>query len=1034
MEMLTKQAPHVMKVLFFVVALVLTLGGLLQAAEAKPNVLFIAVDDMRCDLGCYGVKEVLSPNLDRLAASGVLFKRAYCQVAVCNPSRVSLMTGLRPDTTKVWDLPTEFRTTIPNAVTIPQHFRKHGYRALGFGKIFHNPFPDNVSWDEPHEWPKNAKTWSKDAQEQLKKVKEEMRAAGEPEAKIERLRSLGTERVDIEDSEHADGAMTDQALAAMRELAGKDQPFFLAAGFIRPHLPFVVPTKYWDLYDPAKITLAPNGYLPSGAPAVAFGYRSMGGLYELRDYMDYRHVPSPFEGSLTEGDQRELKHGYYASVSFVDAQVGRLLDELERLKIADNTIVVLWSDHGWKLGEHNGWCKQTNYEIDTRAPLMIRAPGAKSNGKPSDALVEFVDVYPTLCELASLPVPKVLEGMSLVPLLDDSAATVKDAAFSQFERNHEGRDYMGCAIRTETHRYIEWRDRKSGKVEERELYDHQADPQENQNVAADPKQETLIAELSARIAKQFKPANWKKEPAKARPQFTIVNNGGQTLEIFWLPEKGGRKKSGTLAPGERQTIKTTMGHRFLIEGSNGFRKTVTVSKAKETFTLNSKSAGKAVVPNILFLMADDWSAPHAGFLGDPVIKTPALDRIAREGVVFENAFVSSPSCTPSRLAIATGQWHWRLQEGANLGGSIREGVPVYPEVLQAAGYEIGHSRKGAGPSDHRFTHRDPFGEKFKSFEEFMTQRKGHAAFCYWYGAGEPHRPYRFGESRQAHTDLAKLKLPACLPDNETVRRDFADYLHRVQKFDSDCAAMIALLEARGELDNTIIVVSGDNGLPFPRCKATLYDAGTHVPLAIRWGAKVKGGRRVSDFTSLTDLAPTFLEAAGAKPPSEMSGRSLLPILLSETSGQVDASRSFVLTGMEQHVYACPSRAIRTADFLYIRNFDPKSWRTGENAKPTPQIDFTDGSWPNHEGAFSFNVDPSPTKQFMLDHRDASDVKPFVDLALGPRPEEELYDVKADPDQLHNLAADPKFAVKREELSASLRERLQESGDPRFNTD
>ncbi len=581
-----------MKTLLPLVTLLVVFSGPLQSEERKPNVLFIAVDDMRCDLGCYGVKEVLSPNLDRLANSGVLFKRAYCQVAVCNPSRVSLMTGLRPDTTKVWDLPTEFRTTIPNAVTIPQHFRKHGYRALGYGKIFHNPFPDNISWDEPHEWPKNARLWSDDAQEQLKKVKEEMRAAGEPERAIERLRSLGTERVDIDDSEHVDGAMTDQALAAMRELAGKDQPFFLAAGFVRPHLPFVVPRKYWDLYDPAKIVLAPNGYLPSGAPALAFGDRSMGGLYELRDYMDYRHVPSPFEGSLTEAEQRELKHGYYASVSFVDAQVGRLLDELERLKIADNTIVVLWSDHGWKLGEHNGWCKQTNYEIDTRAPLMIRAPGAKANGKPSNALVEFVDVYPTLCELASLPVPKVLEGKSLAPLLDGAATSVKDAAFSQFLRTHKGRDYMGCAIRTETHRYIEWRDKLSGKVEERELYDHQTDPDENQNIATDPKQEDRITELSARIAKQFKPANWLAKNAVERPRLTIVNDGRQTLDIFWLPEKGERKKSGTLAPGERKIINTTLGHRFLIEGSKGFHEIVKVSKDQETHIVRSKSADR----------------------------------------------------------------------------------------------------------------------------------------------------------------------------------------------------------------------------------------------------------------------------------------------------------------------------------------------------------------------------------------------------------------------------------------------------------
>lgn len=576
---------------------ILTASCTLAMAESKPNVLFIAVDDMRCDLGSYGVKAVHSPNMDRLSATGVTFTRAYCQLAVCNPSRASLMTGLRPDNTKVWDLRTDFRTTIPKAVTIPQHFRKHGYRAQGFGKIFHNTFPDNVSWDTPHQWPRNAKLWSDEAKQELRTLKEEMREAGIPKAKIDRLRSLGTERVDIDDSEHIDGALADQAIKAMQELADNDQPFFLAAGFVRPHLPFVVPRKYWDLYDPADIELASNSFLPTNAPPVAFGNRSMGGLYELRDYMDYRHVPSPFEGSLTEDEQRELKHGYYAAVSFIDAQVGRLLDELETLGLADDTIVILWSDHGWKLGEHNGWCKQTNYEIDTRAPLMIRAPGAAANGRKSQALVEFVDIYPTLCDLASIPIPSKLDGTSLTPLLTGDAASIKDAAFSQFPRNHDGKNYMGCAIRTDSHRYIEWRDKKSGIILERELYDHRSDPQENQNIAQDPKQTSRIKKLSALIAKQFQPSNWQAPISKKRPQLTVINEGAQTMKIYWLPEKGERRESGTLALGKRKSILTTMGHRFLIEGTkNGFRKTITVSKTDQTFRLTRAKKAKTPDP------------------------------------------------------------------------------------------------------------------------------------------------------------------------------------------------------------------------------------------------------------------------------------------------------------------------------------------------------------------------------------------------------------------------------------------------------
>lgn len=587
----------VMKTLSITIASVFTIGGLLEATETKPNVLFIAVDDMRCDLGCYGSKEVLSPNIDRLASSGVRFDRAYCQVAVCNPSRASLMTGLRPDTLRVWDLPTNFRTTTPDAVTLPQHFRKHGYRAVAFGKIFHNPFPDDVSWDEPTHQATGVKNYSESNQQRLAIFKKQMVDSGKPKAAVERMRGPATEIQDVDDDGNFDGKQTTDAIARMRELAAAEQPFFLAVGYIRPHLPLVTPKKYWDLYQRDKITLAPNPSFPRDMPAVAFGDRSMGGFYELRDYMDYADAPSPFDAHLSEDQQRELKHGYYASVSFVDAQVGRLLDALEQQGLAQNTIVVLWSDHGWKLGEHGGWCKQTNYEIDTRAPLIVRAPNAKAKGQSCSALVEFVDVYPTLCDLAQLPTPTVLEGKSFAPLLSDTDAPHKDAAFSQFERTHEGREFMGCAIRTDRYRYIEWRHRNSGKVEARELYDHQTDPQEDQNIADAADHQILIQELSARAFQNFRPASWGKTAAAERPKLTVVNNGRQAVDIFWLPEKGEPKKSGTLAQGERQVIKTTMGHRFLIQGTKtGFKQTITVTEDTQQFVLNAAPNKKAVHP------------------------------------------------------------------------------------------------------------------------------------------------------------------------------------------------------------------------------------------------------------------------------------------------------------------------------------------------------------------------------------------------------------------------------------------------------
>jgi arylsulfatase A-like enzyme len=477
----------------FALLLACLLSNVAVVATERPNVLFIAVDDLRPELGCYGEQVIHSPNIDRLAASGLMLNRAYCQFAVCNPSRVSLMTGLRPDSTKVWDLATRFRQTIPDVVTLPQQFKKHGYHAVSYGKIFHNPWPDNQSWSEPHAWPKSS-LWSDEAIQRRKEYQEKMRAEGKSEQAIKRIRAQATEIVDIPDDQHIDGAIAGQALAAMRRLAKQNQPFFLAAGFVRPHLPFVVPRKYWELYDRDAIPLAANRFLPNGAPAFA-----MNTMYELRDYMDFAGTPTPTKGSLTEAEQRRLKHGYYASVSFVDSLIGSLLAELDKLDLADDTIVVLWGDHGWKLGEHNSWCKQTNYEIDARVPLIVRVPGAQSNGKTTDALVEFVDIYPTLCELAGLPLPEHLEGKSMTPLLSNPDQSFKRAAFSQFRRRDGPIPLMGYAMRTARYRYIEWQDRRNGRVVETELYDHERDPLENTNLAGAAENRVRITELSRQM-------------------------------------------------------------------------------------------------------------------------------------------------------------------------------------------------------------------------------------------------------------------------------------------------------------------------------------------------------------------------------------------------------------------------------------------------------------------------------------------------------------------------------------------------------
>lgn len=567
----------------------------------RPNVLFIAIDDLRCELGCYGATHVQSPNLDRLAASGVLFQHAYCQQAVCNPSRVSLLTGRRPDTTRVWDLVTEMRTVMPDVVTLPQYFRQHGYRTVAYGKIFHNPFPDADSWDEPTHNAQGVVAYSEANRERLAAWRRKMRDEGRPQAAIDRMRGPATEIQEQPDEMNFDGKQTSDALAKMRELADGESPFFLATGTIRPHLPFITPKRWWDLYDRASLPLAANPQWPVGMPPVAFGDRNLGGFYELRGYLDYADAPSPFERALTEAQQRELRHGYYASVSFVDAQVGRLLAGLDELGLADETIVVLWSDHGWKLGEHGSWCKQTVFELDTRVPLMIRVPGAKANGTRCDALVELIDIYPTLCELAGLPVPENLEGLSLKSVLDGTAAGVKDAAFSQFPRQLEGRDFMGYAMRTARYRYVEWLDARSGEVTARELYDHQTDSQENQNLAVRPEHAELMSQLNTRMwqtlprpefphpflrsstlirsadtletrsALAWNPASSpipQSLPAGAFRNVTFVNRRPEPVELIWLGPDGTRRTYATLRQGETFSIRTRPGAVWLLETSN----------------------------------------------------------------------------------------------------------------------------------------------------------------------------------------------------------------------------------------------------------------------------------------------------------------------------------------------------------------------------------------------------------------------------------------------------------------------------------
>lgn len=434
------------------------------------NVLFVVVDDLRTQLGCYGVPWVKSPHIDALARESLLFARAYCQQAICAPSRCSVLSGCRPDTTGIYDLQTPLRTGMPSVLSLPEHFRLNGYETVSIGKVYHHAQDDLQGWSKPPfqskgDW-KGRGYLTDEALEAISRCDADLAAQGSAR------RGLGPpfEAADVADDAYQDGKDANAAIAELRRMAGGDRPFFLALGFHKPHLPFNAPKTYWDLYDPAAIPLAANRFAPQGV--TPFSLPDFG---ELRGYFGV-----PKKGDLPAELARRMVHGYCAAVSYMDAQLGRVLDTVKSLGLWENTAIVLWGDHGWKLGEHNSWCKHTNFENDTRAPLLARLPGMPGAGRITDGLVEFVDIYPSLCECCGLEIPAHCEGTSFAPLLVAPDRPWKQAAFSQYPRKHA----MGYAMRTARYRYVEWLDRQSGALLARELYDHALDPQENVNVAS----------------------------------------------------------------------------------------------------------------------------------------------------------------------------------------------------------------------------------------------------------------------------------------------------------------------------------------------------------------------------------------------------------------------------------------------------------------------------------------------------------------------------------------------------------------------
>ena len=458
--------------------------------------------------------------------------------------------------------------------------------------------------------------------------------------------------------------------------------------------------------------------------------------------------------------------------------------------------------------------------------------------------------------------------------------------------------------------------------------------------------------------------------------------------------------------------------------------------------LGSKASSAESRPNILFCISDDQSYAHTGANVDPVIKTPTFDRVAREGLRFTHAFCDAPTCGPSRSAILTGQHIWRLEEAGNIHSTLPVKFATYTELLADAGYAVGYTGKGWSPGRLEPGGREdnPAGELFNrhrlkppfkgmsnldyagNFQEFLKQVSKNQPFCFWLGTSEPHRGYQAGAGKRTGKDPANVIVPPIFPDNEVVRSDILDYFVEVEHFDSMVARAIAALEARGDLDNTLIVVTSDHGMPFPRAKASLYDAGSRVPLAIRWPKGIANpGRDVKAFVNLSNLAPTFLEMVGLKIPEMMTARSLVEIFAGNNSSGMDAA----FIAMERHD-GCrkggkgyPCRAIRTEEYLYIHNFEPTRWPSG-----SPDASVCARSIPFGE------IDSSPTKTYMMEHRNEHGVARLAELAFGMRPAEELYDLRSDPHQMVNVAGSTAMAEPQATLRQRLFDHLKKTRDPR----
>lgn len=917
-------------------------------AQDRMNVLFIAVDDLNHWIGHLGRNpQARTPNLDRLAAMGLTFTNAHCAAPVCNPSRTALLSGMRPGTSGIYDNGTSFQLAVTSEQSLVTQYRLAGYETLGMGKLWHGGlgFPD--------QWTATG------GREQTPR----------PGSQLED-RSIGGIAFGIlngGDELVPDTAIADYGISELQKQ--HERPFFLTLGFHKPHMPWNVPRKYYDLHPLDSIQLPPTK--PDDLDDVP-----VAGVQMAAPDKDHAEI-------LKSGRWKEAVQAYLAAISYLDAQVGRVLDALEKSHYHSNTIICLWGDHGWHLGEKQHWRKFALWEEATRAPLIWVVPGTTTPGSSCSRPVDFMSIYPTLCELSGLPKPAHIEGVSLTGLLKTPDKEWPHAAITTFKQNNH-------AVRTDRWRYIRYADGSE------ELYDHQNDPLEWTNLALRP--DTVE---QRRILAAFLPTT--NVPDAEQKQ---KNSSEKTVPR----RKTGTKKKGQPKLPENSTVSWS-----------GSRNT-----AITTALRTSEQSADDTPPNVVWLIVEDMSADFSCY-GQRDISTPNVDRLAAEGTRFSRAFVTAPICSICRSALITGRYQTSIgaqNHRSNVPAHqirLPDGVQLIPQVMKQAGYHTsnvtpeeflrsaeeatGNPQVGIAKTDYNFewnqaeTYDRTHWSQRTDGRPFFAQVQLHGGKHRGQG-NEAAWPRKATSTLGTVTSQTGLHLPAWLPDDPVMREDWAQYLDTVRWTDREVGLILDRLQSAGELERTVIFFMTDHGISHVRCKQFLYDSGTHVPLIVR-GPRIPAGHLRNDAVEHIDLAAATLGLAGITPPNWVLAQDIL----------ADGYKP------RQFVFAARDRADETVDLIRsVRDTRFKYIWNGFPNRPWLQ--------PNRY------KDSKPILQAMRKLHAAGKLTDEQALIMAEtRPVEELYDTESDPWEFHNLATDPQHRTQLLKMRAALRDWQQRTGDP-----